>query len=86
MILNRTFQIELLTKMATEYPHRFDLQWLYPEYSEQYPMHLANIFYLQECGFVSDGCVLVSGGGTPEYRLGQGRITAKGLNFLLENV
>lgn len=85
MLLDKLFQKEVLTKLASEYPQVSDLAYLYPKDNERYPVYLANLFYLQECGLISDKSVLVIGSGVPEYKLGYGRITAKGLNFLQDN-
>lgn len=84
MLLDRNFQLELLTKLSEIYPNHLNFNASHPSNDANYPKALVNIYYLQEHGLISADSVLEQAyvSGEYVYYLSEGRITKDGLDLL----
>lgn len=87
MLLDRNFQLELLTKLSDIYPNHLDFSANHPSNDANYAKALANIYYLQEHGLISADSVIEQAciGGEYWYYLSKGRITKDGLDLLADD-
>lgn len=86
-MLDREFQLELLTKLSQQYPKMYNFADNYPSDRADFNKVLANIYYLQEHGLISKDSILEQAycGGEYGYYLNLGRITKDGMDFLADD-
>lgn len=83
LLLDRQLQLEILTKLAEQYPNYYEYTNLQSD-SLPYTKLLANIYYLQEHRLITTDSVLEQAytGGEYCFYLSSGRITKDGLDLL----
>lgn len=87
MILDRELQRKLLTDLSEVYPFRYDFSKDFQHGSEDYDKAVANLYYLQSHGLVTEKSILVSKfiGGRGQVQFGLAEITHKGMDFLADD-
>lgn len=87
MILDRELQRKLLTNLSEVYPFRYDFSKDFQYGSVDYEKAVANLYYLQSHGLVTDKSVFVSQslGGRGQVQFGSAEITHKGMDFLADD-
>lgn len=78
MIINRTLQHEILTKLSEHFPRRIDVQ----QWNREEPTLTPNLHYLRQHGLV-DGSISQETSGTKHFITAE--ITAAGLDFLADD-
>lgn len=87
MLLDREFQLQLLTELSDIYPNHCNFHERYSDNNQAYAKVLANIYYLQEHGLITADSVLEQACTDGEYGfyLSVGRITKDGLDLLSDD-
>lgn len=88
MILDRELQRLLLEKLRDTYPFSYDFTNDFEYGSTNYDRAIANLYYLQSHGLVTEKSVFISqplGGGKGNIQFGLSEITHKGMDFLADD-
>lgn len=88
MILDREFQLEIMTKMAEVYPAGYNF-WGDNNYQDETSQNklYANLYYLQSHGLLEPKSIhyTVGLGGQGSWALGNTRLNHKGMDFLADD-
>ncbi|WP_180159187.1 hypothetical protein [Acinetobacter sp. YH12047] len=88
MILDRELQLKLLTTLSEIYPFTYDFTKDYLPESDDHDKAVANLYYLQSHGLITDKSIFVSKsitGGRGRVQFGLAEITHKGMDFLADD-
>ena len=88
MLIDRKFQKELLVKLSEEYPYTYDFSNDYAYGTPDFERAIANLYYLQSHGLITDKSIFISkslGGGKGRIQFGLSEITHKGIDFLQDD-
>ncbi|TCB52666.1 hypothetical protein E0H80_02185 [Acinetobacter sp. ANC 4779] len=85
MILDRELQLKLLTVLSDMYPFTYDFSKDFQDGSDDCDKAVANLYYLQSHGLITEKSIFVSksiGGGRGRVQFGLSEITHTGMDFL----
>lgn len=88
MILDRALQRTMLEKLKDSYPYRYDFSNDFKYGESAYEKAIANLYYLQSHGLVSEKSILISGSlgcGRIPMQFNESQITHKGMDFLTDD-